>query len=227
MALFWLLQGDGRSAPAQSWFGQVAEPGWWCWQAMLLGDGEEVVCFIRHLAKARARSEPIILRKRAEQAWRMRWCCLLACAAARAFAAWFERPSWPELRRGRRPPESASKEPGEWQHGWQYWASSVSDKHFRKITMLSGQTAANRAHLRSHSGRNAGVVFAHAPTAPEYVIPPHLFRVLLQERLRLPLPITEGTCGGCGPRWILEESTEWRAPGLGGCENGLLLWSAC
>ena len=48
-----------------------------------------------------------------------------------------ERPSWPELRRGRRPPESASQEPGEWQHGWQYWASSASDKHFRKITMLS------------------------------------------------------------------------------------------
>ena len=108
-----------------------------------------------------------------------------------------ERPSWPELRRGRRLPESASKEPGEWQHGWQYWASSASDKHFRKITMLSGQTAANRAHLRSHSGRNAGVVFAHAPTAPEYVIRPHLL-VLLLERLRLPLPITEATCGGCG-----------------------------
>ena len=28
-----------------------------------------------------------LLKKRAEQAWRMRWCCLLACAAARAFAA--------------------------------------------------------------------------------------------------------------------------------------------
>ena len=43
--------------------------------------------FIRHLAKARARGEPTILKKRAEQAWRMRWCCLLACVAARAFAA--------------------------------------------------------------------------------------------------------------------------------------------
>ena len=32
---------------------------------------------------------------------------------------------------------------------------------------------------------------------------------------------------GVGPRWILEVSTERRAPGLGGCENGLLLWSAC
>ena len=38
--LFWLLQGDGRSARTQSWFGHVTEPGWWCWQAMLLGDGQ-------------------------------------------------------------------------------------------------------------------------------------------------------------------------------------------
>ena len=48
---------------------------------------EETIAFIRHLAKARAREEPFILRKRAEQGWRMRWCSLLACAAARAFAA--------------------------------------------------------------------------------------------------------------------------------------------
>ena len=102
-----------------------------------------------------------------------------------------ERPSWSELRRGKRPP------PGEWQHGWQYWAYSASDRTFRKSTMLSGQSASNRAHLRSHSGRNAGVVFAHVPTAPEFVVPPHLFRVLLLERMRLALPITEATCGGC------------------------------
>ena len=108
-----------------------------------------------------------------------------------------ERPSWSELRRGKRPPTNPSKEPGEWQHGWQYWASSASDRTFRKSTMLSGQSASNRAHLRSHSGRNAGVVFAHAPTAPEFVVPPHLFRVLLLERMRLSLPITEATCGGC------------------------------
>ena len=33
------------------------------------------------------RSEPLILRKRVEQAWRMRWAANLACSAARAFAA--------------------------------------------------------------------------------------------------------------------------------------------
>ena len=97
----------------------------------------------------------------------------------------------------KRPPENLSKEPGAWQHGWQYWSSSVSDTHFRKILMLSGQTAANWAHLRSHSGRNAGVALAHAPTAWEYTIHPHLFRVLLLECMRLPLPITEAWCSGC------------------------------
>ena len=92
--LFWSLQGGRKSARTQSWSGQVAEPG----MVALAGDvagrwSEETVSFIRnvsfirHLAKARARGEPTILKMRAEQAWRIRWCCLLACAAARAFAA--------------------------------------------------------------------------------------------------------------------------------------------
>ena len=60
------------------------------------------------------------------------------------------KPSWPELREGKRPPENTTGEPGEWQHGWQYWASSVSNSHFRQTTMLSVRSAASRAHLRSH-----------------------------------------------------------------------------
>ena len=39
------------------------------------------------VARAKARSEPLILRGRVEQAWRMRWAATLACSAARAFAA--------------------------------------------------------------------------------------------------------------------------------------------
>ena len=49
---------------------------------------------------------------------------------------------------------------GEWKHGWQYWASSVSDAYFRKTTMLLARSAASRAHLRSHSGHNAGATLA-------------------------------------------------------------------
>ena len=47
----------------------------------------ETCTFVRLLAKARARSEPSILRTRVELAWRLRWAALLACAAGRAFAS--------------------------------------------------------------------------------------------------------------------------------------------
>ena len=71
---------------------ELVRPGRRARLVVLAGDvagrwSEETVSFIRPLAKARVRGEPTILKKRAEQAWRMRWCCLLACAAARAFAA--------------------------------------------------------------------------------------------------------------------------------------------
>ena len=67
--------------------------------------------------------------------------------------AW--RPTWSELRRGKRPPENLSKEHGEWQLGWQYWSSSVSDARFRKISMLSGQTAANKVKAVQSTSSNA------------------------------------------------------------------------
>ena len=43
-------------------------------------------------------------------------------------------------------------------------------------------------------------MFSHAPTTTECTVPPHLFRVLLLERLQLPLPLTEATCNGCHER---------------------------
>ena len=102
------------------------------------------------------------------------------------------------------PPTNTSSEPGEWTHGWQCWASSISDTFFRKSSLLSNRAAASRAHQRSHSGCNAGAALAHAPTTKEHTIPPELFRVLLLERLQLPCALdarppqssmhTEQTC---------------------------------
>ena len=66
---------------------ELVRPGRRARLVVLAGDVAGRWSFIRHMAKAGARGEPTILKKRAEQAWRMRWCCLLACAAARAFAA--------------------------------------------------------------------------------------------------------------------------------------------
>ena len=48
---------------------------------------EETRAFVTALAIARARSEIPLMRRRAEQAWRMRWGGMLACAVARAFAS--------------------------------------------------------------------------------------------------------------------------------------------
>ena len=46
----------------------------------------EAKSFVGQLAKARARTEPRVTQRRMEQAWRLRWCSILACAAARSFA---------------------------------------------------------------------------------------------------------------------------------------------
>ena len=84
--------------------------------------------------------------------------------------------------------------------GWEALADEQTHDQncwLRKNSMLTNRTASRQAHLRSHSGRNAGVVFSHAPTTVEFTVPPHLFRVLLLERLQLPLPLTEATCNGC------------------------------
>ena len=48
---------------------------------------DEALAFVRLLARAKVRSEPRILKKRVEQAWRLRWLSMLGCAGARALAA--------------------------------------------------------------------------------------------------------------------------------------------
>ena len=48
---------------------------------------DETRRFIGLLARARARNETKLMRRRVEQAWRLRWWTMLSCAAARAFAA--------------------------------------------------------------------------------------------------------------------------------------------
>ena len=66
----------------------AAGPGWWFSQARWVDTGQPRPCpFLGLLAKARARSETHLKWRRVEQAWRIRWSCMLACAAARAFAA--------------------------------------------------------------------------------------------------------------------------------------------
>ena len=79
-----------------------------------------------------------------------------------------------------RPPEAS--DPGEWPHGWQYYASSASEHHFRELVVLAQSHASDQAHLRSHSGPGAGAVLHGAPTGLEFQVQPHVFRNLVLER---------------------------------------------
>ena len=107
------------------------------------------------------------------------------------------RPSWTSLRAGARPPPPTVAEPGEWQHGWQYYASSSLEHHFRETVVFVQSSAADLAHLRSHAGPGASAAICGAPTGPEFTLSPPVFRTMILERLRLPLDIAEARCE-CG-----------------------------
>ena len=107
------------------------------------------------------------------------------------------KPEWTALRDGTRPPQADASEPGEWQHGWQYHASSSSEHHFRKSVVIAQSSVGDQAHLRSHSGPGASAVLLGCPTSCEFQLQPDTFRVLTLERLRLPIHVTEARCS-CG-----------------------------
>ena len=93
----------------------------------------------------------------------------------------FEVPQWRDLAAGLRPPdrEPEEHEPGGIRRGWQHEASSRLE-----------QGGSKRAMVRSQSGPGAGVAFSTTPSSLLTRIKSPLFRVLLQLRLRLPLPLS-------------------------------------
>ena len=120
---------------------------------------------------------------------------LVSAAGQLDRGGFLQRPDWLQLRAGARPPVALDAEPGEWQHGWQFHASSPLEHHFRETVLLARPCPDDQvAHLRSHSGPGSSDVLCGAPSQPEFVVEPHLFRALVMERLRLPLDITDARC---------------------------------
>ena len=102
------------------------------------------------------------------------------------------RPTWTLLKLGARPPPADFSEPGEWAHSWQYFASSVTEYHYRKTTVLRQSCPSHQAHLRSHSGGGCSDVLHGCPTSAEFVVEPELFRTLSLGKIKV------ATCrGGC------------------------------
>ena len=65
----------------------------------------------------------------------------------------------------------------------------------RSCSLTWGQS--HRAQVRSQAGPGAGMALSATPTHFLTRIPPHLFRVVMLRRLRLPLPLSLHTCR-CG-----------------------------
>ena len=104
----------------------------------------------------------------------------------------FEPPSWRAV-----PQEPDEFEPGISRQGWQHEAASRVKRHFRDRVLFSHMGPRERALVRSQAGAGAGLALTVAPTSHLTRIPPHLFRVVLLRRLRLPFPLSLHACR-CG-----------------------------
>ena len=109
----------------------------------------------------------------------------------------FDPPTWEALAAGARPPtmEPEEMEPGGGR-GWQHAAASKVE-HQHREELFVHMRPRHRAQVRSQAGPGAGMALSSAPVNFLTRIPPHLFRVVLLRRLRLPLPLSLHTCR-CG-----------------------------
>ena len=113
------------------------------------------------------------------------------------WCVWFDPPTWEALAAGARPPimEPEEMEPGGGR-GWQHAAASKVEHQHREEWFVHMRPS-HRAQVRSQAGPGAGMALSSAPVNFLTRIPPHLFRVVLLRRLRLPLPLSLHTCR-CG-----------------------------
>ena len=108
-------------------------------------------------------------------------------------------PKWAELREGLRPEAAGiTADLGEWQHGWQFHASSIRESSFRRGVVLPSCSASEQACLRSQAGPGSGAALLGCPTREEFRLSPTTFRSILLSRMQLPLLVTERLCEGCG-----------------------------
>jgi len=175
------LRSASRTAPAAYFAGWAAALPLWrarfpaeCARALELleGDGEPPLCI-------RAATE----------------------AAALLVAEGWEAPSWRAIADGAEPvsrtgPAFPEPEPGEWAHGWQFYAADArevhADRHF-----AARLNATARALLLSQRGPHAGDSLAAIPTGPETRPRPGRFVTTLRRRAWMPLGLGDAFCPGC------------------------------
>ena len=111
------------------------------------------------------------------------------------------KPTWRELAAGFRPPNPApasEEEPGQWPHGWQFYASLGLITHHRETIVLPNLDPAAQARLRSQSGAHAGDHITALPTCAYTVVNPMRMNGMLRRRARLPLATGSRHCRALG-----------------------------
>ena len=107
------------------------------------------------------------------------------------------KPSWQELADGVRPPEplpAFEEEPGQWPHGWQFYASLGQILHHRETVVLPNLGPKAQARLRSQSGAHAGDHITALPTCEYTVATPSRMNGMLRRRARLPIATGSSHC---------------------------------
>ena len=135
---------------------------------------------------------------------------------------WVDVPTWSRVARGARPPgpEPDATEPGGRVHGWQFHASRTRNRFFRDRVLLPSLSPAHRALVRSQAGPHAGAWLTAIPSDPHTTLSPEMMQIALRRRLRLPLPLAAGRCGGdggqstpgCGRLFQGTATMPWLAP---------------
>ena len=139
--------------------------------------------------------------------------CLSEVNACRRLLAseGFAGPDWAAIWSGTRPEQVVEPEPGEWRHGWQYFAASQRERFFRDSALFPSLSEPRQALLRSQSGCCSGRHLSLLPVSPETTYTPERFRAILQRRLRVPLAITARTCNGASCQRELDPYGDHRA----------------
>ena len=114
----------------------------------------------------------------------------------------FEPPNFIALAEGAKPEQPTQDEvdPGEWRHGWQYFAAKTREEFYLEHTALPSCTRTEQALFRSQAGRNCARALTALPSDPTVASSAARFNVTLCRRLRLPLFCTASHCEGCGQR---------------------------
>ena len=90
-------------------------------------------------------------------------------------------------------------EPGDWQHGWQYYAADPLEQqeHTSVLGVLRRQGTAGPARLRSCAGLNSSVWMTVAPTSEALRLTNAELLAALRLRLGLPVPQDGTRCEAC------------------------------